>query len=207
MEVMRPAGIALDALPDPDAVIAKNSVFWEVNRKIRELDLHTLKIPKDLGGLAGDIDPMAAILITEQLGYADAGLAVSLGASCMPFNLAAMMPIPEMQQLARDFCADKEGKLIGCWAITEPDHGTDWIIGGNRPEIKPSVTAVRKGNEYIINGEKAAWISNGSIASHALLHVGIDASRGMEGQGLAILPLDFKGSPAANPSIKWARGH
>lgn len=152
MEVVRPAGIKLDKLTNPEDVIAKGSVLWDVVRGFRELGLHLLQIPKACGGLAEDLDPMAGYLITEQLGYADAGLAISMGVSCLPFNLAAMITTPRIQQLAKDFCADKKGTMIGCWAITEPDHGTDWTLGGNNPKYGPSVKAVLKSDEYIING-------------------------------------------------------
>ncbi|HSR11511.1 MAG TPA: acyl-CoA dehydrogenase family protein [Thermodesulfobacteriota bacterium] len=205
MEVMRPMGIVLDRLSTPEEVIAGNSPLWRVFRGFRELDLHLLQIPKALGGMAEDLDPMAGVLITEQLGYADSGLTISLGVSCLPFNYAALFPSPEMQQLARDFCADREGKMIGCWAITEPDHGTDWVLGGKDPRCGPSVKAVLKGDQYILNGEKAAWVSNGTIATHAVLHVGIDPSRGMEGQGLAIIPLDLPGISRGKPLDKMGQ--
>ena len=205
MEVMRPAGIKLDSLSTPEEVIAKESPLWDVFRGFRQRDLHLLQIPKALGGLAEDLDPMAGILITEQLGYADAGLTISMGVSSMPFNYAAIFPIPEMQQLATDFCADKEGKMVGCWAITEPDHGTDWTLGGRDPKCGSSVEAVLKGDEYIVNGEKSAWVSNGTIATHAVLHVAIDPSRGMEGQGLAIIPLDLPGISRERPLDKMGQ--
>jgi len=205
MEVMRPAGIELDKLSDPEDVISKDSVLWDVFKGFRELGLHTMQIPKAFGGLAEDTDPMAAVLITEQLGYADSGLAISMGVASMPFNYAALFPIPEMQQLARDFCQDKQGEFIGCWAITEPDHGTDWSLAGNKPKCGPSVKAVLKGDEYIVNGEKSAWVSNGTIATHALLHVSLDPSRGMEGQGLAIIPLDLPGISRGKPLDKMGQ--
>jgi alkylation response protein AidB-like acyl-CoA dehydrogenase len=205
MDVMRPAGIQLDKLHDPEEVIAKDSVLWDVFKGFRELGLHTMQIPKTCGGLAEENDPLASVLIAEQLGYADAGLAISMGVACMPFNYAAMFPIPEMQQLARDFCEDKEGKLIGCWAITEPDHGTDWSLGGNNPKCGPSVKAVLKSDEYIVNGEKSSWVSNGTIATHALLHVALDPSRGMQGQGLAIIPLDLPGISRGKPLDKMGQ--
>jgi alkylation response protein AidB-like acyl-CoA dehydrogenase len=205
MEVMRPAGIKLDKLAHPQDVIAHDSVLWDVFKGFRELGLHLLQIPKALGGMAEEVDLMATVLITEQLGYADAGLTISLGVSCMPFNVAALMTTPLMQQLARDFCADKEGKMIGCWAITEPDHGSDWSLGGNNPTCGPSVKAVLKGDEYIINGEKSSWVSNGTIATHALLHVALDPSRGMQGQGLAIVPLDLPGISHGKPLDKMGQ--
>ncbi len=82
MEVMRPAGIQLDRFPSPEEVIAKNWPLWKVFKGFREMDLHLLQIPKALGGIAEDLDPMAAILITEQLGYADSGLTGSLAKPC-----------------------------------------------------------------------------------------------------------------------------
>ena len=134
LQVMRPAGIALDKLPNPGDVIAKGSVLWDVMRDFRNLDLHTMKIPKTAAAWRKTMDPMAGILIAEQLGYGDAGLAISMDVSCLPFIYASLFPIPEMQQLARDFCEDREGKMIGCWAITEPNHGTDWSLGGSDPK-------------------------------------------------------------------------
>lgn len=205
MEVMRPAGIALDKMPDPASVIAEDSVLFDVFKGFRELGLHLMQIPKAAGGMEEDLDPMAKIMIAEQLGYADAGLCISLGVSCLPFNTAALFPTPEMQQLVRDFCEDKEARMIGCWAITEPDHGTDWGLGGSDPRCGPSVKAVLKGDEYIINGEKSAWVSNGTIATHALLHVGLQPERGMEGQGLAIIPLDLPGISRGKPLDKMGQ--
>ena len=84
-EVMRPAGIELDKLHDPEDVIAEDSVLWDVIKKHREIGLHKRNIPKALGGMMEDVDPMSGLLIGEEMGYADAGLAISLGASGMPF--------------------------------------------------------------------------------------------------------------------------
>lgn len=205
MEVVRPAGIALDRLHDPADVIAGGSLLWDVVKGFRELGLHTMQIPRSCGGVAYEHEPMAGILIAELLGYADAGLAISMGVSCLPFNMASLFPAPEMQQLARDFCEDREGRMIGCWAITEPDHGTDWSLGGADPKCGPSVKAVLKGGEYIVNGEKSSWVSNGSIATHAILHVSLDPSRGMQGQGLAIVPLDLPGISRGRPLDKMGQ--
>ncbi len=205
MEVMRPAGIELDKMANPEDVIAPSSVLWDVHKTFRELGLHTTQIPKQLGGMAGEADPNIALRIVEQMGYADAGLTISLGVSSRTFNIAALFPDPEIQQLARDFVEDREAKMIGCWAITEPDHGSDWTLGGARPECGPSVKAVLKGDEYILNGEKAAWVSNGTIATHATLHVGLEPARGMRGHGLAILPLDLPGITRGKPLDKMGQ--
>jgi alkylation response protein AidB-like acyl-CoA dehydrogenase len=201
-EMLRPAGIGLDKLHDPADVVAEGSVFWDVLRKHRELGLHRVGLPESLGGILEDMDPMMSVLTAEELGYADAGLAISLGVSSMPFNFCALFPNPELQQLARDYCEDTEGKMIGCWAITEPDHGGDWSLGGDDPKCGPSVRGVLKGDEYIVNGQKAAWVSNGTIATHAVFHVGLDPPRGMQGTGLALIPLDLPGISRGKPLNK-----
>ena len=99
MQVMRPIGIELDKIADPADVIAKGSAFWKVIRQYRELGFHKIGIPKEFGGMAGDIAPMAGTLISEMMGYGDGGLAICFGAGGMPFRFAAMSPEAELQQL------------------------------------------------------------------------------------------------------------
>ena len=205
-DILRPIGIELDKLSNPEEVYAANSPLWDVFKAHRELGLHMLRMPKRFGGLAEDLDPMAGCLIAEAMGYGDAGLAVSLGVSSMPFAFAALFThVPELKRMVHDYCDDKEGRMIGCWAITEPDHGGDWSLGGDDPRCGPSVTGVLKGDEYIINGEKAAWVSNGTIATHAVLHVGLDPSKGIRGSGLAIIPLDLPGISRGKPLDKMGQ--
>ena len=201
-EVMRPAGLALDELADPADVIADGSVLWDVFRQYHELGLHKTGISQALGGSMEDVDAMSRVLISEEMGYADAGLTISLGASSMPFFMAALFPNPRLQDIARAYAEDREGEFIGCWAITEPDHGSDWVHGGDDPRCGPSVRGVLKGDEYIVNGQKSAWVSNGTIATHAVFHVGLDPSRGMMGQGLALIPLDLPGISRGKPLDK-----
>ena len=201
-EVMRPAGEKLDKLADPKDVIAKGSPLWDVIRTYRELGIHRRGIPKALGGMQEDMDPLSNLLIGEEMGYADAGLTISLGACGMPFAYAALFPNPKLQELARAYAEDTKGELVGCWAITEPDHGGDWSLGGDNPKCGPSVRGVLKGDEYIVNGQKAAWVSNGTIATHAVFHVGLEPEKGMMGQGLAIIPLDLPGITRGKPLDK-----
>ena len=205
-KVMRPAGIELDKMADPADVIADGSALWDVFKAYRELNLHALNIPTELGGLAGDTDPKASGVLYEEMGFGDAGLAISLGVSANPFRLAAMSPDPKLQQLTRDFVNDTECNLIGCWAITEPIHGSDWIMGCqpdfDDPKCGPELQTELKGDEYILTGQKSAWVSNGTIATHAALHVNLDPSKGMQGNGLAVVPLDLPGVKQGKPLDK-----
>ena len=54
LEVMRPAGAALDRKSDPAEVISRDSVIWDVYKKHRELGFHLGAIPKEMGGIKDD---------------------------------------------------------------------------------------------------------------------------------------------------------
>ena len=67
-----------------------------------------------------------------------------------------------------------KGELIGCFGLTEPDHGSD--PGGML------TTAIDDGDSYILNGAKM-WITNGTIADLAIVwaKLGGDRSRNIRG--------------------------
>jgi glutaryl-CoA dehydrogenase len=58
-----------------------------------------------------------------------------------------------------------KGEKIGCYGLTEPDHGSD--PGGM------ITRAVKDGNSYILNGTKM-WITNGTIADVAVVWAKLD---------------------------------
>ncbi len=74
-DVMRPAGIELDQMPDPADVIADGSVLWEVHEKYRQLGVNQLST---IGGFDPDEIVLLAALVNEELGWGDSGLAISL---------------------------------------------------------------------------------------------------------------------------------
>ncbi len=202
-EIMRPAGTALDKM-SPGDVADKRSVLWSVYSQYHEIGFHKLIIPKALGGL--EVDPLSWTLIIEQLAYGDAGLCESLACSLVPFLIGAAFGGPEAHEWVKDYCDDTRGNMVGCFAFTEPEHGSDWVLAAQKgfdgPEFKPAVTAVREGKQYIINGQKSDFISNGPIATHALLILNIDQSKGMKGTGIALLPLDLPGISRGKPLDK-----
>ncbi|MBW2091505.1 MAG: nitroreductase family protein [Deltaproteobacteria bacterium] len=203
-EVWRPASIELDRMPNPEDVIAEGSVLWDVLRQTYELDYHIMSFPKDVGGL--ELDALSGALVAELMGWAAAGLTISVGVSYIPFTWALLSPAPEMQELVRNFVTDKEAKMRGCWAITEPDHGSDWILydgeeSGN-PAMAPQVRAVLDGDEYVINGQKSSWVSNGTIATHAALWLTLDPDKAYDAGGIAVVPLDLPGISRGAPLNK-----
>lgn len=205
-EVVRPVGIKLDRLQDPEQVIHKDSPLWDVYREFHERGFRHVIIPKAFGGYREDLPSIAQHILFEQMGYGDAGLAISLAAQCMTFYIAVISQDKQIRSLAQEFIEDKDANMIGCWAITEPEHGSDWVLGttpkGKDPRLAPTLRAIKQGDEYILNGQKSAWVSNGTIASHAILHVGIDQARGMHGHVLMFCPLDLPGISKGKPLNK-----
>jgi alkylation response protein AidB-like acyl-CoA dehydrogenase len=54
----------------------------------------------------------------------------------------------------------------------------------------------------VINGQKAAWVSNGTIATHACTFLSVDPGEGVAGGGVAIIPLDLPGISRGKPLNK-----
>jgi alkylation response protein AidB-like acyl-CoA dehydrogenase len=204
VDVLRPAAAELDPLP-PEQVIAKDSVLWDVFRKAYGLGFHTSGLPEALGGVK--LSPLARHIYAEEMGWASADFAISLGVTSFPFNFAAMGGNPSLiEEIVRPFADDRDATYIGCWAITEPQHGSDSLLVGNaqfsKPETAFDLYARDDGDDWVISGQKSAWVSNGTIASHALTFLGVDRSRGAAGSAVAIIPLDRPGITRGKPLDK-----
>jgi alkylation response protein AidB-like acyl-CoA dehydrogenase len=199
-EVLRPAGARLDRLADPADVIAPGSVLWEVFEKYRQLGLGELET--DGSDLAPLQRARLRALVSEELGWGDSGLAISLGVSSFHRFFARMSGRPA---LVERFC-QADSRDIGCWAVTEPDHGSDTLTV-TEPHFRSSALranciARREGSEYVIQGQKSAWVSNGSIATVAALFCTIDPSEGFQGGGVCLVPLDLPGASRGKPLDK-----
>jgi len=202
-DVLRPAALELDDL-SPEESIAPDSRLWDVFRHAYKAGYHLRSFPEDLGG-AG-LSPMDARVVSEEFGWGSSALSISLGVTSMPFRFAAMLRNPDMmREVVMPYVEDTEGKYIGCWCATEPAHGSDLILysGENsRPEIHLDCTARLQGDEWVINGQKSAWVSNGTIATHTLAFLNVDPSKGMSGMGVAVIPLDVPGVTKGKPLNK-----
>lgn len=202
-EVLRPAGLALDALSAEEA-IAPGSRLWDVFAKAYQAGYHARGLPPQFGGV--ELGPLESHLIGEEFGWGSAGLAIALGTASMPFMFAAMSGNPDLvRDVVVPFAEDREGKYIGCWPGTEPNHGSDtiWATGGfASADIHMDCIARKDGDEWVINGQKSAWVSNGTIATHALLWVGVYPERGMSGNAFIVVPLDLPGVSRGKPTNK-----
>lgn len=204
-EVLRPAATAVDRMADATKAIAGGSPLWSALKGAYAHAYHTAAIPQQLGGLG--LSGLAMHVLLEELGWGSAGVAVSLLASALPFVALVRDGRGELvDQFVKPFAADRAGSCIGCLALSEPLHGSDSFAIGSEQFRSPSgrgqLVARLDGEHYVINGEKAAWISNGSIATHAVCSVTIEPSKGMSAHGLALVPLDTPGVSRGEPLNK-----
>ncbi|UCE85435.1 MAG: acyl-CoA/acyl-ACP dehydrogenase [Deltaproteobacteria bacterium] len=199
-EVLRPAGRELDQLADPSAVSAAGSPLWKVFEKHRELGL------AELDTVGGDLSPVqrarVRAILNEELGWGDSGLAISLGVAGFHRLFAQMSGRPAL--IERFGGADNVD--IGCWAVTEPDHGSDTLAVTEphfrSPELRANCIATPDGDAYVIRGQKSAWVSNGTIATVAALFCTIDPAEGFKGGGVCLVPLDLPGVSRGKPLDK-----
>jgi len=202
-DVLRPGAMELDSL-SPEQVIAPQSRLWEVFRQAYKAGYHLRSFPPELGG-AG-LSGMDSWVVGEEFGWGNAGLSISIGVTAMPFRFAAMVGNPDlMRDVVMPYVEDTEAKYIGCWCATEPAHGSDGVLYSGehaRPDIHFDCMARLDGDEWVISGQKSAWVSNGTIATHTLAFLCVDPSLGMAGTGVAVVPLNLPGVTKGKPLNK-----
>lgn len=201
-EVMRPLGQQIDKLHDPGDAVADGSPLWEAFDRYDEIGIEAFQAADN------DLTPaqMARIqaIICEEKGWGDAGLALTLGSRGGGF-VAGFAAASGSSELI-DRYTMPGNREIGCWAITEPDHGSDTLAVSephfDDPGVKANCIAKRDGDDYVIRGQKSSWVSNGPIATVAALYCTIDGDQGFKGGGVAVVPLDLPGISKGKPLDK-----
>ena len=117
-------------------------------------------------------------LVAREIERVDSGYrsAMSVQSSLVMHPIYAYGTQPQRERFLPGLAT---GELVGCFGLTEPDHGSD--PGG-------MVTrAIRDGDDYVLNGAKM-WITNSPIADVAVVWAKLDGTirgflveRGMEG--------------------------
>ncbi len=200
--VMRPLGAELDKMTAEEA-IAPGSPYYSLFTEYAKLGLD----PAMLVQLPPEIAIRMESLIGEELGWGDAGLAVSLVVATFPGQMAATIGNQELV----DLCAGK----IGCWMITQPDKGSDvmvldmardWVPG--KPGNTGNIWGRIEGDEIVINGQCSAWVSNGAVAQVALGFISAEYDGSFFEQDgrphgmCVIIPLDLPGVSKGRPLDK-----
>ncbi|WP_369257258.1 acyl-CoA dehydrogenase family protein [Streptomyces sp. R35] len=157
--------------------------------------------------LARELGGIGALGMSLQ-GYGCAGAsAVQYGLACLELEAAdsgirslvsvqgslAMYAIHRFgseEQKQRWLPSMASGDVIGCFGLTEPDHGSD--PGAMRTYAK------RDGGDWVLNGRKM-WITNGSVAGVAVVWAQTDD--GIRG---FVVPTDLPGFSAPEIKHKWS---
>ncbi|QGU96585.1 acyl-CoA dehydrogenase [Clostridium bovifaecis] len=139
----------------------------ELYKKAFEMGLHCLEIPEEFGG--GGVDYMAAAAIYEEIGKVDAGFATGLCAISLALKPVLIAGTAEQKKMFADIVIPG---AFAAFALTEPNAGSDAAAVGT--------TAVKDGDEYVINGTKC-FITNGGVADVYVVFANVDKSKGLKG--------------------------
>jgi alkylation response protein AidB-like acyl-CoA dehydrogenase len=130
---------------------------WDLTRqllkKASDLDLLRLEIPAAYGGLG--LDLISAAFVGEQI-----AINPSFGGSLGAHTSIGTLPLVYFgtdEQKARYLPRLASGELIGAYALTEPQSGSDALAA------RTSATLTPDGRHYLLNGQKM-WITNGGFA-------------------------------------------
>lgn len=202
-EVMRPIGEKLDKMT-PEEVIAEGSPLFEYMAKLQESGI------LDLGALAElDNKQKSRIfpIIFEEFGWGDSGLAIAALASSIPAFAAHTTGDADI--------IEKFGSVPGCWLATQPERGSD-LVDMEGSEVCPGSTQSKgnlkariEGDDIVISGQSAAWVSFAPLAQSALAYLPCDYGEGLfhsNGRGLnhiaIFIPLDLPGVSRGKPLDK-----
>ena len=149
-------------------------------RKAAELGLTGVTVPEQYGG-AG-MDHISYTIMIEEISRACASTGVILSVQnslyCDP-----VLRFGTEEQKKKFLAPFARGEKIGCYALTEPQAGS------NAAALRTK--AVLKGDKYVINGTKA-WITNGGAADAAIVYTNTHPEKGEKGITALIVE---KGTP------------
>ncbi|MGB6876783.1 MAG: acyl-CoA dehydrogenase [Candidatus Acidiferrales bacterium] len=137
--------------------------------KAAELGLTGVAVPEQYGG--SGMDHISYAIVIEEISRACASTGVILSVQ----NSLYCDPIYRFgteEQKQKFLIPFARGEKIGCYALTEPQAGS------NAAALRTK--AVLKGDKYVINGTKA-WITNGGAADAAIVYTNTHPEKGEKG--------------------------
>jgi butyryl-CoA dehydrogenase len=162
----------------------------ELVARMAELGFLGIAVPEQYGG-AG-LDTISYVLALEEISRACASTGVIMSVN----NSLVCDPLLKFgtEEQKREFLAPlAAGKLLGCFALSEPEAGSD--------AAAQKTVARRDGGDYVINGVKN-WITNGPVADVCILHTMTDPAAGHKGITAFVLPMKMKGVRTGPPDKK-----
>src|SRR3984893_4624406 len=172
---------------------AEHSFPYEVIAGMAEMGLFGLPFTEEWGGMGGDY--FALCLALEELGKIDQSVAITLEAGV---SLGAM-PVfrfgteEQKREWLPRLCS---GALLGAFGLTEPEAGSD--AGGTR------TTAVREGDEWVINGTKC-FITNSGTDITGLVTVTAVTGPSADGRPEISSVIVPSGTPGFTVSKKYSK--
>ncbi len=175
--------------------IAPNSARWDeasefpldVVQQLGRMGLMGVLIPPEYGGAGlGYVEYMIAV---EELSRVDGsiGIIVASHNSLCTNHIFMAGNEAQRQRYVRKLAS---GEWLGAWALTEPGSGSD--AGSAR------ATAVRRGDKWILNGNKT-FITNGHYADAVLVIAVTDKPKGVHGMSAFVVE---RGTPGFRPGKK-----
>jgi len=201
--------LGIDDLLDPEDLAIRDTVrTWAADRVLPYVaEWYEKGELPGIRELARELGGIGALGMSLQ-GYGCAGAsAVQYGLACLELEAAdsgirslvsvqgslAMYAIHRFgsEEQKREWLPRMaSGEVIGCFGLTEPDHGSD--PGSMRTYAK------RDGGDWVLNGRKM-WITNGSVAGVAVVWAQTeDGIRGF------VVPTDVSGFSAPEIKHKWS---
>jgi glutaryl-CoA dehydrogenase (non-decarboxylating) len=155
-------------------------------RKMGELGFYGSVIPESYGG--SGLGFLAMVLITEEIARVHSAMRVAINMQIGP--ALALLQFGTEEQKKKWIPPLVQGDVIGCFAITEPDAGSD--VSAMR------TTATKNGDGYIVNGNKI-WISNAPVTGGGLVYAYTD--RAQKHRGMTAFYADLNQPGVARKSL------
>jgi len=153
---------------------------FETIRKMGEMGFMGIEVPEEYGG-AG-MDTLAYVLALEEISKADAshGVIMSVCNSLYCYGILHYGTEEQKQKYLRPVAS---GEVIGAYALTEPQSGSD---AGN---IRVTACLSPDGSYYVINGVKS-WITSGPVAKYIVLFAQTDPDAKPRHRGVSAFIVD-----------------
>ena len=155
----------------------KEHAFPEAAHKgLAELGAYGICVPEEYGG-AG-LDYVTLALVLEEVAAGDGGTSTPISVTNCPYN-AILMKYGTEAQKQKWLAPAARGEMLGAFALTEPHVGSD--------ASSLRTTAVKDGDEYVLNGVKQ-FITSGKNGHAAVVIAVTDKAAGKKGMSAFIVP-------------------
>jgi butyryl-CoA dehydrogenase len=175
------------------AEIAPHAAAWDKHhtfpkaqlKGLADLGCYGVAVPAELGG-AG-LDYLALAVILEEVAAGDGATSTIVSVNNCPV-CSILMAFANDEQKQRFLVPLARGELLGAFCLTEPHVGSE--AGGLR------TTAVRDGDEYVLNGIKQ-FITSGKNGDVAIVMAVTDKAAGKKGISAFVVPTSSPGYEVA----------